>query len=161
MYGSLCTHCTTPTTAQRHDVETNQVHRIPHKSVKKYVKLWSKFMYVLKNSLTATADFSDTRASETADRRDCNTELYANPKKGSAADARPQQADRLISFCYSRPFRPTFLTARNARITVTAAVSFRTCLSGSIAIRFTAFVHSSPIPSYHRHPFSSLPSKHT
>jgi len=40
-----------------------------------------------------------TRASETADRRDCNTELYANPKKGSAADARSQQTDRLTSFC--------------------------------------------------------------
>ena len=83
----------------------DKVHRIPHKSVKKYVKLWSRFIYVLKNSLTQfdtvwhRVNFSDTRASETADRRDCNTELHTNLKNGSAADARPQQTDRLTSFC--------------------------------------------------------------
>jgi hypothetical protein len=84
-------------------------------------------------------DFSDTRAPETADRRDCNTEVHANQKNGSAADARPQQKDRPTSFCsvcrhnksssgHTAACSLPFLSARNARTTVTSAVSFRTCL---------------------------------
>ena len=47
-----------------------------------------------------------------------------------------------------------FLSAKNARTTVTAAVSFRTCLSDPIemcctVLYCTAVVHTSPMPTYH------------
>lgn len=160
----------------------DQVHRSPHKSAKKYVKLWSWFIYVLKNNLTATVDFSDARASETADRRNWNTELLANPKNGSTADARPQQTDRLTSFCsvcrhnksssgHTAACSPSLSSqpGMHEPLSLLQSVSelaFQTLSKYALLLSFTEvpcplIIHRNPIPNYHRHPLSSLPSNHT
>ena len=161
----------------------DQVHRIPHKSAKKYVKLWPRFIYGLNNSrvpqlTSATRVLPRRLIVEIAIPNCMQTQRTVQP----LIQGHNRWTDWHRSVLYAvttkaaaviqPPVAPPFTLSQECtnHCHCCSPVGFRICLSYAIEMCLTAVVHTvpcpliihrNPIPSYHRHPLSSLSSNHT